>query len=221
MKHFCRFAIVKRYTQSRCLIVLALLLSMTGCSTVLVPVKSDSTAGCFAIPEGTTYQNAPDDCLVETCRDGQLVSSEDLTETAPVSAWSEETFCLFHPVNCFRTFSIIRHVRQWEQNLATAGFWDKASLQGGLGDAARHAYLACILTERFGDVFAKGLLNAHEEDDSTIFGFGTATAGNKCCDKIMDKHNNRIGLELAGEPGDCNKKVLDNLQRLRHSLCVK
>jgi len=221
MKLFSRLAIIRCYTQPRYLVLLTLLLFMTGCSTVLSPVKPDSTAGCSAPPGAIILQNASDDCLIETCRDGQLVSSEELTETAPVSAWAEEIFCIFHPIDCFRTFSIKQHVRRWEQEMATAGFWSTASLQGGLGDAARHAYLACILTERFGDVFAKGLLNAHEEDDSTMFGFGTATAGNKCCDKIMDEHNNRIGLELADQPGGCNKNVLDNLRRLRHSLCVK
>jgi len=103
--------------------------------------------------------------------------------------------------------------------MASAGFWSKSSLQGGLGDAARHAYLGCLLTERFGDNFAKGLLDAHEEDSTLMFGFGTAVGGNRCCDKLMDLHNNGIGIELAGQPGDCQKKVMNSLHRLRHSLC--
>jgi hypothetical protein len=105
--------------------------------------------------------------------------------------------------------------------MATAGFWDRSSLQSGLGDAARHAYLGCTLAERFGGTFAKGLLDAHEEDSSVMFGFGTGAAGNRCCDKIMDLNNNRIGMELAGQPGNCEEKVMSSLPRLRHSLCGK
>jgi len=146
---------------------------------------------------------------------------EDLTETAPVSAWAEESFCLFHPFDCVSALSVKRHVRKWEQDMAKAGLWDRTSLQSGLGDAARHAYLGCALSEQFGDVFAKGLLDAHEEDSSEMFGFGTHTTGNKCCNKVMDLHNNRIGIELAGQPGTCEEKVLRVLSQLRHSLCTQ
>jgi len=90
-----------------------------------------------------------------------------------------------------------------------------------VGDAARHAYLACMLTERFGNTFAKGLLDAHEEDSSVFFGFGERTGGNRCCDKLMDLHNNRVGMGLAEQPGDCEEKVMNSLHLLRHSLCGK
>lgn len=146
---------------------------------------------------------------------------EDLTETAPVSAWAEESFCFFHPLDCVSALTVKKHVRKWEQDMANAGFWNRASLQSGLGDAARHAYLGCALSEQFGGVFAKGLLDAHEEDSSERFGFGTRTTGNKCCDKVMDLHNNRIGIELAGQPGTCEEKVLRSLPQLRHSLCTQ
>jgi hypothetical protein len=76
-----------------------------------------------------------------------------------------------------------------------------------------------LLTEQFGALFAKGLLDAHEEDSSVMFGFGKAVAGNRCCDKLMDLHNNRIGMELAAQPGTCEEKALQALPRLRHSLC--
>lgn len=105
--------------------------------------------------------------------------------------------------------------------MAAAGFWERASLQGGLGDAARHAYLACLLTEQSGAEFTTGLLEAHEEDSALFFGFGTALGGNMCCNRLMDEHNNRVGIGLATQPGDCEEKIMDSLPLLRHSLCRK
>ena len=197
------------------------LLYLAGCSATLPSVAPESTLNCVTVAGEAFPQNAPDDCRKETCVEGRLESSEDLTETAPVSAWAEEYFCFFHPLDCISALSVKKHVRKWEQDMANAGYWDRASLQSGLGDAARHAYLGCTLTERFGDVFAKGLLDAHEEDNSVMFGFGTPKAGNRCCDKVMDLHNNKIGIELAGQAGTCEDKVIRSLPRLRHSLCGK
>lgn len=211
---------VRRHMPLQYLIVPALL-CLAGCSATLPSVPSDISISCSTVPGETPPQNASDDCRKEICRDGRRISSEELTETAPVSDWAEEAFCFFHPIDCFSALSVKKHVRQWEQEKASAGFWDLASLQGGLGDAARHAYLGCILTEKFSDTFAKGLLDAHEEDSSVMFGFGAGTGGNKCCNKNMDLHNNRIGTELAGQPGNCENKVMQALPRLRHSLCVK
>ena len=202
------------------LLLLASLFTLAGCSATL-PSLTTEGAPCSMLPGETPPKNAPNDCRREICRDGQLTSVEDLTETAPVSAWAEEWFCFFHPLDCFSALSIRKEVRQWEQTMVKAGRWDQASLQGGLGDAARHGYLACRLTEEFGDRFAKGLLDAHEEDNTLMFGFGTATKGNRCCDKLMDLNNNRIGMELAHQPGNCQEKVLHALPRFRHSLCVK
>jgi hypothetical protein len=202
-------------------LLLAAVISCAGCSTTRPTITPDSTVGCPAVPGEAPAQNAPDDCRKETCLDGRLTSIEDLTETAPVSGWAEEGFCFFHPIDCFRALSVKNHVRQWEQDKANAGSWDRASLQSGLGDAARHAYLGCLLTEQFGAEFAKGLLDAHEEDSSLMFGFGKAVAGNRCCDKLMDLSNNRLGIELAAKPGGCEEKVMNSLHLLRHSLCGK
>ncbi|MBC8017965.1 MAG: hypothetical protein H7X83_05530 [Verrucomicrobia bacterium] len=210
----------RRYTLLTCLLLPALL-CLAGCSATLPSVTLDSMVSCSTVPEKAPSQNAPDDCRKEICVEGRLKSIEDLTETAPVSGWAEEAFCFFHPLDCFGALSVKKHVRQWELDKANAGLWDHASLQSGLGDAARHAYLGCTLAERFGGVFAKGLLDAHEEDSSVMFGFGTGTGGNKCCDKLMDLHNNRIGTKLAHQSGSCEEKVLQSLHRLRHSLCVK
>ncbi len=202
-------------------LLLAAVISLAGCSTTRPTVAPDSTVRCSTVPGESPAQNAPDDCRKEICLDGRLTSIEDLTETAPVSDWAEEGFCLFHPLDCFRALSVKDHVRQWEQDKANTGFWDHASLQSGLGDAARHAYLGCLLAQQFGDEFAKGLLDAHEEDSSVMFGSGIPAKGNRCCDKIMDLHNNRIGMELATQPGTCEEKALQALPRLRHSLCTK
>jgi hypothetical protein len=211
---------IRRDTFQRHLLLAGLFL-LAGCTATLPTVPPDNTLTCSTYHGGPPPQYAPDDCRKEICVDGHQLSVEDLTESAPVSDWAEEAYCLFHPVDCFRALSVKKHVRKWEQDKADAGLWDRGSLQSGLGDAARHAYLACQLTEQFGGVFAKGLLDAHEEDSSVMFGFGKATISNKCCDKLMDLHNNRIGMELAGQPGGCETSVLNSLQRLRHSLCVK
>jgi len=211
---------IRRYTLPMYLL-LAALFCLAGCSATRPTVPADGTMTCSTAPGEPPPQHAPDDCRKERCVDGRLVSNEELTESAPVSDWAEEVYCLIHPLDCFRALSVKRHVRKWEQDKADAGLWDRASLQSGLGDAARHAYLACQLTEQFGGAFAKGLLDAHEKDSSLTFGFGNGSSSNRCCDKLMDLHNNRIGMELAGQPGGCETSVLNALQRLRHSLCVK
>lgn len=215
-----QFTIIRRCALSPYLL-LAALFCLAGCSAISPSVAPDSPAICSMVPGEVPLQNAPDDCRKEICVEGRLTSIEDLTETAPVSDWAEEAFCFFHPLDCFSALSVKNHVRQWEQDKVSAGLWDRASLQSGLGDAARHAYLGCTLTEQFGGAFARGLLDAHEEDSSVMFGFGTSTGGNRCCDKLMDLHNNRIGMELAGQPGGCEEKVMRSLHLLRHSLCSK
>jgi Domain of unknown function (DUF6973) len=198
------------------------MLLLAGCSTTRpTPTFDEGTRFCSEVPTGTPPQNAPDDCLKEVCREGRLEHLEDLTETAAVHDWAEEGFCFFHPIDCVQALSVKDHVLQWEQDKASAGLWSRTSLQGGPGDAARHVYLACLLTERFGEAFARGLLEAHEEDSNVIFGFGIPVKGNRCCDKVMDRNNNRIGVELAARPGSCEEKALQALPRLRHSLCTK
>lgn len=211
---------IRRYIRLTCLF-LPLALYLAGCSATRPSVAPDGTVSCTTDSAEAPPQHAPDDCRKEICREGRLTSMEDLTETAPVSAWAEETFCFFHPLDCVSALSVKKHVRKWEQDMAKAGLWDHASLQGGLGDAARHAYLGCALSEQSGAAFATGLLDAHEADSSEMFGFGTRTAGNKCCNKLMDLHNNRAGIELAGQPGTCEEKVLRSLPQLRHSLCTQ
>jgi hypothetical protein len=209
-----------RHRTSAACLLLAALLCLAGCATTRPPAPADGTT-CTTVSGEFPRQHAPDDCRRELCLDGRLTVVEELTETAAVFDWAEEGFCLMHPIDCFRALSVKDHVRQWEQDKVAAGLWDRASLQSGPGDAARHAYLGCLLTERFGEAFAKGLLEAHEEDSSVMFGFGTGVQGNRCCDKVMDLHNNSIGMELAAQPGNCEAKVLNSLGRLRHSLCAK
>ena len=197
-------------------------LLLAGCSTTRpTPTVDEAARFCSESSDGVPPQIAPDDCLKEACREGSLVRLEDLTETAAVHDWAEEGFCFLHPIDCLQALSIKDHVLQWEQDKVTAGLWSRASLQGGPGDAARHAYLACLLTERFGEAFAMGLLEAHEEDSNVFFGFGIPVKGNRCCDKVMDLFNDRIGMELAARPGTCEEKTLAALPRLRHSLCSR
>lgn len=211
---------ISRHRTFAACLLLAVLLCLAGCASTRPPAAVDATL-CTTAAGELPPQHAPDDCRRELCLDGRLTVVEELTETAAVFDWVEEGFCLMHPIDCFRALSVKDHVRQWEQDKAAAGLWDRASLQSGPGDAARHAYLGCLLTERFSEAFARGLLGAHEEDSSVIFGFGTGVPGNRCCDKVMDLHNNAIGMELAAQPGTCEEKVLQALPRLRHSLCAK
>jgi hypothetical protein len=198
-----------------------LLLHLAGCAATLPAEMPDVSDNCRLAPGEYPRQKASDDCLKEICVAGHVMSIEDFSETAAVADWALEKFCLFHPLDCFGALAVKNHVREWEQEKVREGLWSQASLQSGLGDAARHAYLACLLTGKFGADFAKGILDAHEEDSSLMFGFGTANAGNRCCDKLMDLYNNRIGIELASQPGECEGKVLKALPRLRHSICVK
>ncbi len=204
----------------KCLLLVILLL-FTGCAVARPPTSPGSTEPCSSALGEVLPRYAPDVCRKEVCVDGKLTIIEDPTATAPVSDWAEESFCFFHPIDCFRALSIKKHILQWEQDKVAAGLWDRASLQGGLGDTARHGYLSCTLVTQFGYTFAKGLLDAHEEDSSIMFGFGTRSGGNKCCYKLMDLYNNRIGMGLADQPGDCEEKTLNSLYLFRHSLCTK
>lgn len=226
MKHLDGISGITMRRQLLTCLLMILVMLLAGCSTLPSKSSTDESLAegnrlCAADPQAIPPQTAADDCRKEVCRDGRLERIENLSETAVVDDWAEEGFCLLHPLDCLSALSVKDHVRQWEQDKARAGLWDRASLKSGLGDAARHAYLACSLTRRFGSPFAKGLLDAHEEDSSVMFGFGTGSGGNRCCDKLMDLHNNRIGIELAAKPGDCEHNVLDSLSRLRHSLCAR
>lgn len=204
--------------------LLTTLFFIVGCSSTLPLVKSDgsvpySNESCSTIADWAPPQNAPDDCKKEICINGSLVSVEDLTETTPVYDWTEEKFCLFHPIDCLRAYSIKNREFQWEHDMASKGFWERKSLHNGLGDAARHAYLGCMLTERFSAEFAKGLLGAHEEDSGYLIFSHKGGTGNPCCEKVTDLYNNEIGIMLAGKPGTCEDKVLNSLNLLHYSLC--
>jgi hypothetical protein len=212
--------IIRRYVLCTSLFV-PFLLHLAGCAGRLPATIQDIGATCTMTSGDYPPQMASDDCSREICVAGHVMSSEDFSETAAVTDWALEKFCLFHPLDCFGALDVKNHVREWEQEKVREGLWSQASLQSGLGDAARHAYLACLLSGKFGGDFAKGLLDAHEEDSSVMFGFGTAKEGNRCCDKLMDLYNNRIGIQLASQPGACEEKVLKSLHRLRHSICVK
>jgi hypothetical protein len=77
-----------------------------------------------------------------------------------------------------------------------------------------------MLAEQFGADFARGLSSAHEEDSEYLIFFRKAAPGNPCCEKIMDLHNNEIGILLADQPGSCEEKVLASLHLLEYSLCT-
>lgn len=196
------------------IVYLAVILSIiSGCAASTPSINSNACIDNSFIPP----QKASDDCKKEICSNGNIISIEDSTESAPVSDWAEEKFCLFHPIDCIRAYSFKKSTK-WDEDM-TKEYWGRASLHNGIGDAARHAYLICEMTTRFGNSFTKGLGEAHEEDSGYKIFSSEGGESNKCCEKIMDSYNNQIGIDLADKPGNCEEKVLNSLHLLRHSLC--
>jgi len=191
---------------------IAIIFTISGCATPTLSLKSDSCD----VARFTPSQNVYGLCKKEVCQDGKVVWVEDLTQTAIVDDWAEERFCLRHPINCYKANALKQKTEQWQTGM-DGKYWAKE--RNGLGDAARHAYLVCVLAERFGTDFARGLSTAHEEDSEYLIFFRKAAPGNPCCEKVMDLHNNEIGILLAGKPGSCEENVLTSLHLLLHSLC--
>lgn len=191
-----------------------LILITSGCAPSVILIKE----GVCADDGATLLQYATDDCMREVCVNNKIVSVEDLTETAMVDDFAEEKFCLFHPINCYKAYTIKNKLLQWEQDMAGL-YWDRKSLQNGLGDAARHAYMTCMLAEELGVDFARRLGDVHEKDSGYMLFSSKGGTGNPCCEKVMDTHNNEVGLMLSGMTGTCGEKVLNSLHLLRHSLC--
>lgn len=197
------------------IVYLAAMLSIiSGC---VASTRSLNSGAC--IDDSFVSQNTPGDCKKEVCINGNIVSIEDLSQAAPVDDWAEEKFCLLHPINCYKAYTI-KKTSKWDQNMADLGkYWGRKSLHNGLGDAARHTYLMCIFAEQFGVDFARGLGVAHEEDSGYLIFSHKGGTGNPCCEKVTDLYNNEIGILLAGKPGTCEDKVLNSLHLLRYSLC--
>jgi len=146
---------------------------------------------------------------------GHAFTVEDTTENAPVDDLAEEKFCLEYGLaRCALAYPLRDEALQWAQEKVGV-YWDRDSLSGGLGDAARHAYWMCRTAEDFGVDFAKGLGDAHEEDSGYIYEYKEGELNNPCENKLMDLHNNGIGRDLAGQPGTCEEKVLNSLDALR------
>lgn len=197
-------------------ILAAVMLAISGCASQPLPMRSGACSDNGFMP-----QDIPNECVRETCVNGKIVRIEDLALTAPTDDWAEEKFCLRHPVDCYRAYSI-KTESKWDQNMADAGkYWDRKSLHNGLGDAARHAYLTCVFAEKFGADFARELGEAHELDSGYLIFSRKGESGNRCCEKVMDLFNNEIGITLASKPGTCEDKVLSSLSLLRYSICPK
>jgi uncharacterized membrane protein len=159
-------------------------------------------------------------CKQEMCIGGKIVTVEDLTPAAPVDDWAEERFCLLHPIDCYRAYTLKQKIERWQKELVGT-YWADDGLHNGLGDAARHVYLMCELTERFGAAFARALGTAHEEDSEYLIFVHKGVPSNPCCEKTTDLYNNEIGIALADRPGTCEEKTLHSLHRLQYSLCER
>jgi len=187
---------------------------ISGCVVSTHSINSNTYTDDSFVP-----QNAPDDCKKEVYLNRKIVSIEDLTEASSVDDWSEEKFCLLHPINCYKAYTL-KKTSQWDQNMADSGkYWGRKSLHNYLGDSARHVYLMCMFAEQFGANFARRLGIAHEEDSGYLIFSQKGGVGNPCCEKVMDLYNNEIGIMLAGKQGTCEGKVVNSLHLLRHSLC--
>ncbi len=159
-------------------------------------------------------------CKQEMCIGGKIVTVEDLTPAAPVDDWAEERFCLLHPIDCYRAYTLKRKIERWQKELVGT-YWADDGLHNGLGDAARHVYLMCELTERFGAAFARALGTAHEEDSEYLIFVRKGVPSNPCCEKTTDLYNNEVGIALADRPGPCEGKTLRSLHRLQYSMCER
>jgi uncharacterized membrane protein len=157
-------------------------------------------------------------CKKEMCIRGQIVTVEDLSPAAPVDDWAEERFCLRHPINCYRAYALKHQIERWQKELVGT-YWTNDALHNGLGDASRHVYLMCELTEQSGAAFARAVGMAHEQDSGYLMFIQKGAPSNPCCEKITDLSNNEIGIDLAGAPGTCEEKTLRSLHRLQHSMC--
>ncbi len=151
-------------------------------------------------------QKSPNDCKKEICQGGKITTVPDLTEKTEEDPLAEEKFCAFHPIDCYNAQGIADEALAWAQAKAAAGLWPDTSLYNGIGDAARHAYWNCRMTQEFGAAFAKGLSDAHEADTD---------GGDPCDEKDMDDHNNQVGRNLWSAGGNCETAVLSNLGLLK------
>jgi len=207
-------AIVSERRFVKLVFLIALIAIVSGCTAPARSVRSGPCNERDFVPS----QSACLDCKRETCENGQIVAVEDLTQTAPVDDWAEERFCLQHPINCYRAYTLKQKLEQWQKDLI-GKYWTDEGLHNGLGDGARHAYLMCELTERYGEAFARALGVAHEEDSEYLIFVQMGIPGNPCCEKASDLYNNKIGISLAGKPGSCEEKTLRSLHLVRHSQC--
>lgn len=197
------------------LAVAALLAS--GCATTPPPLTEAPACDAATFVPAAVAQAA---CRREVCRDGKVELIEDLAGVAPVDDWAEERFCARHPFSCLRAYGLKDKTNAWVKGLA-GRYWSKKDIRYGLGDAARHAHLMCVLAERFGAEFARGLGVAHESDSGYLLFARMGAPSNHCCERDMDLFNNEVGISLAGQPGSCEDKVLASLDRLRHSGCPR
>ena len=68
----------------------------------------------------------------------------------------------------------------------------------------------------FGQI-ARRLQDAHEEDCSVMFGFGTASGEKTCADNIMNPNNKQLVKAPSCKPVNRERKATYALPRLSHS----
>jgi uncharacterized membrane protein len=206
--------ILEKKDSAKGVLVLVLICMLSACAA---PQRVARTGAC----DEKTFVPSPNvygDCRKEVCRDGRITLIEDLVSPAPVDDWAEEKFCLLHPIDCLRAYSLKTKTEEWQKE-NTGRYWTQDELRNGLGDATRHAYMMCLMAEKFGADFARGVGVAHEEDSEYLIFTRKAAPSNPCCEKVMDLYNNEIGIALAARPGTCEEKVLGSLDQLKYLIC--
>jgi uncharacterized membrane protein len=196
------------------ILVVFLICVLSGCAAPQRVVRTGACDERTFVPSPNVYG----DCRKEVCREGRIVLIEDLASPAPVDDWAEEKFCLLHPIDCLRAYSLKDKTEEWQKE-NTGRYWTKDELRNGLGDATRHAYMMCLMAEKFGAEFARGVGIAHEEDSEYLVFTRKAAPSNPCCEKVMDLYNNEVGISLATQPGSCEEKVLHSLDLLKYLTC--
>lgn len=192
--------------------VVMMILVLAGCA---VPTRSLMSDVCD-VRDFRPSRDVDGVCRTAVCTAGKVVVIDNPGATAPVNDWAEENFCLRHPINCYRAWALKKETERWQKSMA-GKYWPPKE-RNGLADAGRHAHFMCVVAERFGAEFARGLGLAHEEDSEYLIFTRKAAPGNPCCEKTMDLYNNEIGIMLAGQPGSCEEKVLRS-HLLRYASC--
>ena len=165
-------------------------------------------------PLQETGPSAAGDCYSYKCRAGKVDRKEEPSEDSPVYQTADEALCLNIPAQCGVGNLLAIEARNWSLLKTVDGLLDGGDQRrlNGERDAVRHAVWNCYMARHpiVGSFYASLIGSTHEEDAGD-----QNRSCNPCDEKLMDLHNNKVGLELAQQTGTCEDLVLSNRGRLR------